>query len=263
MSHNIFFSILLLSLCCQTGYTEEFVVLAGAIETHYKTYVTGQTFKPDEAWSIKARKPDTTVCPIKVMSEQGCLILNNKTSYTAKMITESSNKEDLWDRLKELFIPNTVSMHGAKRWNKTETIPYFPSGTLLKPENQLLIELMPEDIGHFSDFKLYRQGSSQPIVSQRTFRGRISIPAKLLNYDTRYEWTVRKNSKLRQGGFIIAREVDQQNFEKNLRTIPHFKLLPVKAQQVLRAMEAKRWDYTYDMNQSAQAVITAKETHHE
>lgn len=168
---------------------------------------------------------------------------------------QSSGMDTFVTAFKKFFIYETEAFQGGKRLDDKQTLAGFPSGTLLMPKSALVIPVDHNMGEHYSRFLLFSGKQHSPSLTVNRIEEKISVPSRYLSHGKDYRWQVIKNGKTYSGYFKVANKTDQDNYEKEIRSIPHYSTLSPEGKLLLKAMKLKEWQFGYDMNVVASELL--------
>jgi len=213
----------------------------------------GQSFTGFVTKSAVAR-----VCATDTSQGAYCEELDKGQGFTYQELMakiKASDASSLQKALAAIFKYQVSVTSGSKRLDTKAVLQEFPTGSVLKPEKNLMVYLKPESGSSYTNFTLSELNSSKTLFSVAKAESTIQIPTQYLQYDHEYTWTVLLDGKPYRGEFIVSNRDDQHAFETELSSIPHYQTLTPQAKLLLKAVKAKEWQYSYDMNAAAEQVV--------
>jgi len=164
---------------------------------------------------------DITFCYFKD-ANLGCKKLFNDEQFVMKNIDNNSLS------FKRLLSFNEVKQttFGIKRFadvkNENNSVP---TGTILKPKNDLSIYIQLKDRGNV--FQLLK--NKKIIFKTKVKNNKITIPQELFNYGMEYTWIIENKKRQFSGDFdILDRESEKELYEelaKNTKEISNKKVI--------------------------------------
>ncbi len=236
-------------------------LLVGNNETSISEFSMGEFFTLPKNGSIQARGGEADCCVTDSSKKQVCITLEKDkidTDFVREKLS-TSTRESLVLALEKFFTYEAESFQGGKRLDDKESLTGFPTGSVLKPESALFITLQEKNKNTYSDFSLYNLKSQTPSFHTAKISKVIKIPSAYLQYGGEYRWQIKQNGKVFKGEFVVAYEDDQQAFEQELQSTPDYNTLSAGTKLLLRAIKAKEWQYSYDMDAAAKQLIATAE----
>lgn len=235
----------------QTAYAAECYVKSGKVTSGKEVFEQG-----DKVKQCKGRGENAVVCFENKYDQQVCQDVSG--NFDLSNSAQQKSSRSIMQLIKSLYAPETIKSYGGKRLKESEYLAGFPYGGILLPNSPLKFSTNDNVQGGMKSFLLYeKEVGTKPVFSTDQVNKRIVIPATKLRQGAKYKWMVQSGEKKYSGIFTIAQQQDQQEFEKELKTA-QAKSDPSKStKHLLRAILAKEYGFTFDMQQSIEAARDA------
>jgi len=247
--------IILLFLLCQTINATECYVKTGKVtvtkEGKETTYIPGDRINPCKGKSKKA-----TICYKNKFEQEICK--ETSGDIEPKDLARVRSPSPLLQLIISLYKPEKVEFYGGKRLKESEYLAGFPYGEVLLPERTLAFSTNNALQVTMKKFELYeKEGNKKLLFRTHQVEKKIVIPVAHLRLGAKYKWLLLSKNKKYTGVFTTTQQQDQQEFEKELKEILFKSDRSVSTRHLLRAVLAKEYGFTFDMQQSIEAARNA------
>jgi len=247
------FFIIVLLLGTQSAYSSECYVKSGEVtKPNNKIVKAGAVLRPCQGNGNKA-----VVCYENKMEQPICSSKSGVFSLAA-LANERSSKS-LFESIYSIYNPEKTRHYGGKRLKEFKGLSGFPNGEVLLPDSALRFSTKSALQNKLERFELYKDGSNKLIFSSEQVGKEVVIPAGLLRAGGKFKWLAKISGKKYSGVFTVALTEDQEEFINELKAMRAMSDSSASTRYLLRAVLAKDYGYTFDMQQSLEAARAAIE----
>lgn len=241
-------------LLSHTVYSGDYYVKSGKVTSldGRNVYESGAEVEECEIIAENA-----VVCFTNKLDQHICKSLSGKFDLS-NLVRQKSSKS-IFQIIRSLYTPNSTELYGGKRLKESEYLAGYPYGEVLLPNKILSFSTSGAVQGKIRSFALYEmeEGSAKPVFSTNQVSKKIEIPITKLRHGTKYKWTALSSEKDYSGVFTVAQQEDQQEFENELKASLSKSDPSTSTRHLLRAVLAKEYGFTFDMQQSIEVARDA------
>jgi hypothetical protein len=217
-----------------------------------------ETLYEKEGWiddcsgTIELVSDQAEICLFNQLKQWNCTVRRKRDGVIAvnALQIDSEYATGFFAALKSLFDPDTDMEFGGMRLKDDEPLPGFPYSEILQPLGTMQLNIARATPETISRFALLDVELNQEIFAFDNPAKIVSIPASLFKPGKSYRWWMQAPSKQYEGDFSVVATEDQQEFERDFNSAQPEGGLPDTAKDLLRAVIAREYGYTFDYQQS-------------
>jgi hypothetical protein len=251
MKHR--FTIILLLLYCNAGWSTVCKVQAGEVKVLKNRYIASDVIEPCTG-EVKPITKSAEICFFNHAKQWNCQQLVRGAEPSVKVSDLRFNagyKSSFIRAWLAILNPIVNKPYGGKRLKETDYLAGFPYGEVLMPKARLTLNAQFEVKS--KDFILMDAVSNQIIFTTDRPVINIQIPRSKLRAEGNYKWALKSHDKTFLGKFSIASKLDQREFEGDFENATGAGL-GLSETLVLQAAVAKEYGYTFDYRRLLQAA---------
>ncbi len=247
--------LVLFLLVTQPAYSSECYVKSGKVlkgkeSNRSSDVLAGATLKPCAGLAVNA-----VLCYENKFEQPICSRRSGVFSLAA--LTNERSSESMRKSLYSIYNPVETEHYGGKGLKEFRGLSGFPGGDVLLPESSLRFSAKSSLQSKLERFELYKDGSNKLLFSSTKAGTAIVIPAGKLYAGGKFKWMAMISGKKYSGGFTVALREDQKEFIDELRAMLAKSDSSASTGHLLRAVLARDYGYTFDMQQSIAAARAA------
>jgi hypothetical protein len=206
----------------------------------------------DCSGTIELVSEEAEICLFNQLKQWHCKVQQKQdgTVDVDELTIDPEYATGFFGALRSLFNPDTEMAYGGLRLKDDEPLPGFPYSDILLPTASLDLNIERATGETITTFRLVDTATSQEIFVNNNPGASIAIPAAFFSAGKEYQWTMMSPEKTFTGTFAVVEAADQLEFEADLNDALAAGDLTGPAQELMRAVVAREYGYTFDYQQS-------------